>query len=186
MIGLAGAPLASAADAGRPAVPVKLNVKLGLWEVATQANISGMPQVMPDEMMAKLTPEQRARMQAAMQASMADMAKPKMAKHCVTAEKLARGMDLNGRERQNCQRKIVTNSSSELQINEACTEADGTTVLDEHIQLAGSLLGAAEQMSGTVHFVKNSGGKTMTVDSNIKGQWLGASCGDIKDYQLEK
>jgi len=37
-----------------------------------------------------------------------------------------------------------------------------------------------------VHYVKNAGGKAMTVDSTIKGQWLGASCGDIKDYQLEK
>ncbi len=186
LIGFSGALLASAADVDKAQVPVKLNVKLGLWEVATQANISGMPQMMPDEMMAKLTPEQRTRMQAAMQASMADMAKPKRAKHCVTAEKLARGMDLEGRDRQNCQRKIVTNSSSELEINEACTEADGTSVMDEHIRLAGSLLGAAEQMAGTVHYVRNSGGKTMTVDSNIQGQWLGSSCGDVKDYQIEK
>lgn len=184
--GLAVTLLSSAADVGKPAEPVKLNVKLGLWEVATQANISGMPQMMPDEMLAKLTPEQRARMQAAMQASMADIAKPKRAKHCLTAEKLARGWDLERQNRQNCQRKIVTNSSSELEIQESCTEADGTSVMDEHFQLASSLLGAAEQMAGTVHYVRNSGGKTMTVDSNVKGQWLGASCGDVKDYQLEK
>jgi len=182
---LAVALLASAAEGDKEVVPVKLNVKLGLWEIATQANINGTPQL-PDEMMAKLTPEQRARMQAAMQASMAEMTKPKLAKLCVTAEKVAKGLDIDRRERQNCQRKILSNSSSELEIQESCSESDGTSVLDQHIQLAGSLLGAAEQLTGTVHYAKNSGGKAMGVDSNIKGQWLGASCGDVKDYQLEK
>jgi hypothetical protein len=183
--GLAAASLVSAADAAKPAEPVKLSVKLGLWEISSQGNISGVPPV-SDDMMSKLSPDQRARMQAAIQASMAEASKPRVAKHCVTPEKIARGFDLNRQERTNCQRKIVTNSSSELEINETCTEPDGSSVLSEHISLAGSLLGGSEQMTGTVHYVKNAGGKAMTVDSTIKGQWLGASCGDIKDYQLEK
>lgn len=174
-----------AADADKPAVPLKLNVKLGLWEIAMQANINGMPPI-PDEMMAKLTPEQRTRMQAAMQASMADVAKPKLARNCVTAEKLARGMDLASSERHDCERRITTNTSSEFQISMVCKDPEGTMQLDEHFQLSGSLLGGSEQLAGTAHMVRTAGGKTMTVDSNIKGQWLGASCGDVKDYQLEK
>lgn len=173
--------LVAAADSGTASVPVKLNIKLGLWEIATQANISGAPPI-SDDMMAKMSPEQRARMQAAIQASMADVAKPKLAKHCVTPEKVAQGFSLD-RQRDNaaCQKKIITNTASELQLSETCPEENGSTTIDEHIQLSGS-----DQVAGTVHYAKNNGGKSMTVDSTIKGQWLGASCGDIKDFQLEK
>jgi hypothetical protein len=185
IVGVGFTLLAGAADTPKPTEPIKLNVKLGLWEIATQANISGMPPL-SDDMLSKLTPDQRARMQAAMQASMADAAKPKLAKHCVTAEKVARGLDMDRHDSSNCQKKIATNTASELELNESCAGADGTMVLSEHIQLSGSLLGGSEQMTGSVHFVKTAAGKAMTVDSTIKGQWLDASCGDIKDFQLEK
>jgi Protein of unknown function (DUF3617) len=173
--------IAAAAETGKSGDAIKLNIKLGLWEIATQANISGAPPI-PEDTLAKMSPEQRARMQAAIQASMADVAKPKLAKHCVTEEKVAQGFNLDRRhDSTTCQKKLVTNTSTELQLTETCPEDNGSTSIDEHIQLNGS-----DQVAGTVHFVKNSGGKNMTVDSTIKGQWLAASCGDIKDFQLEK
>jgi Protein of unknown function (DUF3617) len=181
MAGLTAVLLAAAAESARPAEPIKLNIKLGLWEIATQANISGAPPI-PEDALAKMSPEQRARMQAAIQASMADVAKPKLAKHCVTQEKVAQGFNLDRQHDSTaCQKKLITNSSSELKLTETCAEDNGSTSIDEHVQLNNS-----DQVTGTVHFVKNSGGKTMTVDSTIKGQWLAASCGDIKDYELEK
>ena len=181
MAGLTVVLWAGAAEPGRPAEPIKLNIKLGLWEIATQANISGAPPI-PEDALAKMSPEQRARMQAAIQSSMADAAKPRLAKHCVTQEKVAQGFDLDRQHNSTtCQKKIVTNTSTELQLTETCPEDNGSMSLDEHVQLGGS-----GQMAGTVHFVKSSGGKTMTVDSTVKGQWLSASCGDIKDFELEK
>jgi hypothetical protein len=181
MAGLSAVLLAGAAESGKPADPIKLNIKLGLWEIATQANISGAPPI-PEDALAKMSPDQRARMQAAIQASMADVAKPKLAKHCVTQEKVAQGFNLDRQhDSTTCQKKLVTNTSSELQLSETCPEDNGSTSIDEHIQLSGS-----DQVAGTVHFIKSSGGKTMTVDSTIKGQWLSASCGDIKDFELEK
>jgi len=173
--------LADAADSAKPADPIKLNIKLGLWEIATQANISGAPPI-PEDALAKMSPEQRAHMQAAIEASMAEVAKPRLAKHCVTQEKVAQGFNLDHQhEGAACQKKFVTNTSSELQLSETCPEANGSTTIDEHIQLSGS-----DQVAGTVHFMKSNGGKSMTVDSTIKGQWLAASCGDIKDFELEK
>jgi hypothetical protein len=173
--------VAAAAEPTKPVDPIKLNIKLGLWEIATQANISGAPPI-PEDALAKMSPEQRAHMQAAIQASMAEVAKPRLAKHCVTQEKVAQGFNLDRQhEGSTCQKKLVTNTSSELQLSETCPEDNGSTSIDEHIQLNGS-----DQVAGTVHFVKNAGGKSMTVDSTVKGQWLAASCGDIKDFQLEK
>jgi len=179
--GLTAVQVGAAAESARPADPIKLNIKLGLWEIATQANITGTPPI-PEEALAKMSPEQRARMQAAMQASMAEAAKPRVAKHCVTQEKVAQGFNLDRQhDSTTCQKKLVTNNSSELQLSETCPEENGSTSIDEHIQLSGS-----DQVAGTVHFVKNTGGKIMTLDSTVKGQWLAASCGDIKDFQLEK
>jgi hypothetical protein len=181
MAGFTAVLLAAAAESAKPVDPIKLNIKLGLWEIATQANISGAPPI-PEDAMAKMSPEQRAHMQAAIQASMAEVAKPRLAKHCLTQEKVAQGFNLD-RQHDNtaCQKKLVTNSSTELQLSETCPEDNGSTSIDEHIQVSGS-----DQVAGTVHFVKTSGGKTMTVDSTVKGQWLADSCGDIKDFQLEK
>ncbi|MGA8706617.1 MAG: DUF3617 domain-containing protein [Steroidobacteraceae bacterium] len=174
LAGLALSLIATAAE------PVKLNVKPGLWEIASQNQISGAPPISEDQL-ARLTPDQRARMEAAMQSSMADAAKPHLAKHCLTPEKIARGLDVDHHDDSHCQRKITNNSGNELALTESCQEDSGSMVLNESFQLAGP-----EAVSGTVHVVRSSGGKTMTIDSTIHGQWLGASCGDIKDFQIEK
>jgi hypothetical protein len=68
-----------------------------------------------------------------------------------------------------------------MQISEICSDEHGTTNINEHFEVSG-----AEQITGTVHAVRTAGGKSMTVNSTIHGKWLGASCGDIKDYELEK
>lgn len=160
--------------------PVKLGIKPGLWEISSENQFSGAPPV-SDEQLARLTPDQRARMQALMQASMAEAAKPHLAKHCMTPEKIARGLDLDENKNTGCQRKILSNSGSELQMTETCPLNGGSTVLDEHFKTMGS-----DAIVGTVHVVRTEGGKTMTVNSTVHGQWLGPSCGDIKDFEIEQ
>jgi hypothetical protein len=163
------------------AEPIKLNLKPGLWEIASQGQFTGAPPI-PDDQLARLTPEQRARFEAAMQASMANAAKPRLSKNCVTPEKIARGLDLDQQHNDNsCQRKVLANSASEVEFSEECSSDSGKSVINEHFQLSGS-----ELMTGSVHVVRTSGDKSMTVDSTIHGKWLGASCGDIKDFEIEK
>jgi hypothetical protein len=41
-------------------------------------------------------------------------------------------------------------------------------------------------MNGKINVVVTSSGKTMTVDSTVQGKWLSASCGTVKDAELEK
>lgn len=162
------------------AEPIKLNVKPGLWEIASEGQINGAPPV-SDDMMARLTPEQRAKFEAAMQASMANAAKPRLSKHCMTPEKIQRGLDVEEHSNTTCQKKVLSNSASAMEISEDCSDDHGTTSINEHFELSGP-----EQITGTVHLVRTAGGKSMTVNSTIHGKWLGASCGDIKDYELEK
>src|SRR5690348_9441337 len=78
-----------------------LNVKLGLWEMTTMGEVSGAPPI-PPEALARMTPEQRARMQAAMTASLAQQNKPKVRKYCVTQKDLERGLDLKGSQSAGC------------------------------------------------------------------------------------
>jgi hypothetical protein len=54
-------------------------------------------------------------------------------------------------------------------------------VTDVHFEVKGGT-----QMSGKINVVMTSAGKTMTVNSTVQGKWLGASCGTVKDAELEK
>jgi Protein of unknown function (DUF3617) len=158
---------------------IKLNVKPGLWEMSSVGQANGVPPI-SDDMLARLTPEQRARVQAAMQASMGSASKPKLFKECVTPEKLSQGFDLQQSKDSSCQRSVVSSTTTDFAIRAVCTRSEATTTMDAHFQLNGS-----EQVAGTVHVVTTHDGKTMTIDSSINGKWLGASCGNITGVEAE-
>jgi hypothetical protein len=42
------------------------------------------------------------------------------------------------------------------------------------------------QMNGKINVVVTSSGKTMTVDTSVRGKWLSGNCGAVKDTELEK
>jgi hypothetical protein len=165
--------LAHAADS------IKLNVKPGLWEFSSVGQASGLPPI-PDEALARLTPEQRQQFQAAMQSNMGSASKPKLFKKCITPEEVAHGFDLQESRDSTCQRNVVSASSGEFQIHAVCTRSEGSTTVDSHFQTGG-----ADQVAGTVHVVTTRAGKTMTIDSSVNGKWLGASCGNVTGTQFE-
>jgi hypothetical protein len=168
--------LAHAADIIKP------NIKPGLWEVTSSPQMSGQIPV-PEEELAKMTPEQRARMEAAMKSYMANSAKPHVHKECMTPEKIARGFDIDRRGADSsCIRKVVSSSSSELTLHDECNNNNQKTVSDVHFEV-----NSGTQMSGKINIVMTSpSGRTMKVNSTLQGKWLGASCGSVKDGEVEK
>lgn len=164
-----------AADLAKP------NIKPGLWEVSLNHQVSGeMP--IPEEQLAKMTPEQRARVEAAMKGQMANGAKPRVYKECMTPEKIARGFDVNPHaDDPSCKRNVVSSSAKELTLHDECNKADRKTVTDMHFEFKGGT-----QTSGKINVVMTSAGKTMTMNSTLQGKWLGASCGTVKEAELEK
>jgi hypothetical protein len=172
---LAVTALVQAADFTRP------DIKPGLWEVTNSPQISGeMP--IPEDQLAKLTPEQRSRLQAAMQANLAKGNKPRVYKECMTPEKIARGFEIGPQaDDSSCKRNVISSTAKELTLHDECSKADRKTVTDVHFEVKGGT-----QMSGKIHVVMNSGGRTMTVNSTLQGKWLSANCGTVKDAQLEK
>jgi hypothetical protein len=156
----------------------KPNIKPGLWEVATNPQISGELPI-PEDQLAKMTPEQRARLEAAMQAH---QPKPRVYKECMTPEKIARGFDIAKHgDDSSCKRNVVSSSANELTLHDECNKPERKTVTDVHFEVKGGT-----QMSGKINVVMTSAGKTMTVNSTVQGKWLGASCGTVKDAELEK
>ena len=80
--------------------------------------------VSPD-VLAKMPPEARAQMGAAM----ARMQQPTTTRDCLTAEKLARGFDVNRHHGSNCQQTLLQQTSSKIEMRATCsTGGDSTTV----------------------------------------------------------
>jgi len=167
-IGLLLGALAWAADAVQP-----FNVKPGLWEVTVTTQMSGAPPIPPD-VLAKMTPEQRARLEAAMQARGSQSPKNIVQKHCIKQEDLEKGLNMADTN-ENCKRTVATSTGSKQEVKIACemsgVKVDGVVrfeALDsEHVKFSA-------QMNGS------GGGNTMTTNTSGTSKWLGAACGDVK------
>jgi len=173
--------LLTAMAAAQAADIVKPDVKPGLWEVTTSPKISGQMPI-PEEQLAKMPPEQRARVEQAMKAAVGGAAKPHVYRECMTPEKIARGFDLGKTpDAGSCKRNVIKSSRNELQIHDECTRPEGKSTSDFHFNVSGGT-----QMNGTINVVMTNGSRTMTVDGTVSGKWLGADCGSVKDSELEK
>jgi len=147
-----------------------LDVKTGLWETSmTHAN-SGAPPI-PADLLAKLPPEQRARIEASMKAGGSGTTTTKT---CITQEKLQK-QDAFGDNRKECTHTVVTSSSSGFEMKIHCAEkemsSDGTIKIEAL---------SSENIKGVVHMVSSGGGNTMNVDMTLTSRYLGPACGDVK------
>lgn len=151
-----------------------LNVKPGLWEQTANTKVSGEAPV-SQEMLNRLTPEQRARMEERMKANSAAHTRTTTHQHCLTEEELHKDNLLDfGRDKE-CTPNITTSTS---------TSAKGTVTCEsEGMKMTGALEILApdpEHVSGSWHATSNGGGHTMNVDSTFSSKWLGSSCGNVK------
>ena len=148
---------------------VKLNVKLGLWEVTT----SGKPLTqVPEEMLQSIPPERRQQVIASMQAA---MTKPETHQQCLTAAKLAQGFDF-GEHDAKCQKTINSNTSSSMSVTATCTSTQGKQVVKASFQAV-----SRENVTGKINMTMSRGTQTMTMDRDFHAKWLGADCGNAKD-----
>jgi hypothetical protein len=147
---------------------VRPDVKTGLWETTVNNHINGAPPI-PDDVLARMTPEQKARMMGAMGGG------PHTSKACLTEEKLSKGTDFGSNDRPNCKRTILSSTAKGADVQEDCTEKDGTYAAKIHYEVT-----SRESANGTVHVDMNRMGKAMTIDGTFQSKWLADSCGDVK------
>jgi len=159
--------------------PTLLNVKEGLWELTMTHSASGMPG-MSEDMLAKLPPDQRARVEEMMKQRGVTMSgNTTVVKSCVTREKIEKGMAFASENKGNCTHTIVNSTASHIEAKFHCDQSgkddktviDGTTTVD---------VVNGDTSKGTTHIVTSSGGHTTTMDMTFTSKYLGASCGDIK------
>ena len=93
-----------------------LNVKTGLWESTTTSTTAGeMP--LPSDMLAKFSPDQRARIEARMNANSAARMGTFTNKQCETKEKLAEQPFSSQKE---CKSSIITSTATKAEIKMSC------------------------------------------------------------------
>jgi hypothetical protein len=161
------------------------DAKPGLWETTVTLDITGMPpmpampQLTPDQL-AKLPPEARQRLEA-MMAGRGGGGSPRTitSKSCVSKESIEKGMAFANSNQANCTRKIVSSSSSKIEMHMECAmeKTDMKTVSDFTVERVDSEHVKAGGITKTTGGPNN---RTMESKMNVTSKWLSADCGDLK------
>ncbi|HEX7958471.1 MAG TPA: DUF3617 domain-containing protein [Terriglobales bacterium] len=150
-----------------------MNVKPGLWETTTTITVAGeMP--IPAEVLNRLTPEQRARMEARMKANSNGHTNTDTHKSCVTKEDVE-NQRLHLGDNSGCTQTILSSTSTSAKANISC-EVQGMTGNGTYEVEALD----PEHIKGASHATMTGNGQTRNVDGKFTSQWLGASCEGVK------
>ncbi len=150
-----------------------LNVKPGLWETTRTYKRVGAPPI-PPEMLARLTPEQRARFEERMKANSAAHSTTSTTKSCVTREDLEKTPKF-GQDNSECAYTILTSTSTTAKGKISC-ETEG-------IKSNGAMeinVVDSEHVKGSSHATMSMNGQSMQMDATFVSKWVGAACGKVK------
>jgi hypothetical protein len=157
------------------AAAATLNLKPGLWEMTTAGETTGTPPI-PENVLAQMTPERRAKFEAAMAASRTRGTAPRAFKQCITPESLQRGLKVDDTKNESgCQQTVVSSTASVMDMRMNCTSPQRTSSGTFHFETA-----SPEAVSGTINMTISDGAHNMTMKRVIQGKWLGADCGNLK------
>ncbi len=161
-----------------------INIKPGLWEVTSTSNSKGTPPVSSeqkaemDKRMAQMSPEMRARIEAAQKNSQAKQAQPHVRKSCITKEDLDKPFALaEGKDDGNCTRTVLKSTSTVQEVRVDCTLGARKSTGTIHIEAPTPLA-----WSGTMDITVLNTGGDIKIRTNVSGKWLGPDCGDVKSH----
>lgn len=146
-----------------------LSVKTGQWQTTVLVDRSGS-MAMPSDYMAKLTPEQRARVEAAMKRASKPKTTARVNQDCLTQDELTRGTPFKP-DNNRCTQTVLSSSSSRLNLEQDCAE-DSMTMKTTMALVAVS----PELVKGTGVVTVNSEGHTLTSNITFTSEWKSASC----------
>jgi hypothetical protein len=144
-----------------------LNVKTGEWESTMTNETSGQLPI-PQEMLDKMTPEQRAKMEAMMKARGMQGPRTIVNKHCVKKEDLDKPF---GNENKSCKQTVVTSSATKQEIHMECEIGGGKQAGTLKLEALDS-----STVKGSMQMVASNAGRTMNVNSTFSAKWLVAAC----------
>lgn len=143
-----------------------LDVKPGLWDTNVTVDVSGIPPI-PPELLAKLTPEQRAKFEE--RAKAAQGAKTTQRKHCLKKEDLSKPLPFS--ERKGCTQTIATSNRRKQEFRVTCGEGG--------MKMTGTVLIEAvdsENVKGAIQMNSTNGAHSMNSKSTILAKWIAPVC----------
>lgn len=146
-----------------------LNVKTGAWEMTTTTLITGMP--VPAEALAKMTPEQRARMEA-MLAARAGKPSTHVSKSCVTKEDLDQDSMIKS-DNVDCKKDIISRSTTKIVVTETCNAP--------HASTSNVTISAETPENVVANMDMMQAGASGKIHVDVDGRWLGSSCAGIDE-----
>jgi Protein of unknown function (DUF3617) len=147
----------------------KLNVKLGLWEMTSSTETSGVPPL-PKELLDKLTPQQRKEMEADVRAEQAKGPEKDTDRECITQHDLDRPLEPDNAK--DCKHTIVSSTRTSQEVHIVCTggmPGSGTLKVSAP---------TSERMTGSMDLKLGEGTQTMTIRAQLQGRWLHSDCGE--------
>jgi hypothetical protein len=155
-------------------------IKLGLWEISHTSDIEGAPPI-PDDVLARIPAEQRARMEAAMKAhGNAGLGGARPIRQCITDKDLDHPFKPDAERDSHCTHTIVSRTATSMEIHMVCKDVGRTGGAGE-----GTFKWRAptpESMQGTFEMHVADGEHSMTHHMKMTGKWLGADCGEVKPH----
>jgi hypothetical protein len=151
-----------------------LDVKTGQWESTMTGQTSGMPPI-PDEVLNRLTPEQRAKMEAGMQARGARGPKTTVTKSCLTKDKLDKAFNTGDDSTKACTRTLVASSGSKQEIHMDCNREGMKSSGIVKVEAIDS-----ENVKGSMQMTMTSGERTMNMNYTFAAKWVGPACTEPK------
>ncbi len=155
---------ACAADSITP-----LSANPGLWETTSVTERSGMPPI-PADALAKMPPDQRARIEA----QFASKPTTDTKQSCITKEDVAKGFGLDKGIAQSCKRTIVTSTASKLEVKWECTgeQAGSGTMKVEAVD--------SSHVNALIQMTMGAQGHVMNMKVTTNARRLGDDCGNVK------
>ncbi len=153
-----------------------LNVKTGLWQVTGSSTASGLPPIPPDMQarLDKMSPEQRARIEAMMKSRFGGTPQAINYEKCVTAEDLNTNPFVNGPD-EKCTWTVVSSTSSQMEIRGASCEAGRNQGMETDVSVKVYALDS-EHVRASVQGTSAGNGHTVNINNTYTGKWISASC----------
>ncbi len=146
-----------------------LHVKTGLWHATTTITTHGDFQL-PADMLARLTPEQRARYEAETRAASPGDTTTRTQESCVQTTDLDNGTMFNPDDKV-CTEKVLKSTSSKLDVAIDCHYDNMISKALISLEAIGS-----EAVKGTGTTTITSGGHSMTSKTDFNARWLSPIC----------
>jgi hypothetical protein len=164
--------------AQRSAAPAKLqplNVKTGLWETTATYSMAGELPVAP-EMLNRMTPQQRARLEQAMKAESGN-AKTMTYQGCLKKEDLEHP---NFTDKKQCTWTTLESSSTKVKGSASCVFKD-PEMSDAKVNGSGEFVAIdQEHVKGSMHMKVTGAGHEMNSNSTFASRWLKSDCGGVQ------